>query len=128
MESIDDRSSIISQFYEVAGLEQDSETANVNSLLSTSDWDLSVAISRYFDNGFDLVRSHSSNAGNTTHSTAFDQFDQSESNHLTQRHESFNNPVNLQNQMLLDNMLPRLPRAPPITNQWHFEIGMHMSK
>lgn len=117
----EDSEDIISQFKSIAGLD-DSSDENIRNLLTVHNSDLNNAISSYFDTGFDSIQSSSGAQVHEEEST------------LRQRRESFpgrsnrdDSIVNLQNQMFLDNYLPKLPRAPRISNHWQLEIGIHSS-
>lgn len=118
----------VDQFKSITGSSTESEDDDkIIELLTVHDFDLNNAISTYFDSGFDSI-------GNSSAINQHDEID----NELTHRHSHHQNdtpdvsleqrgPVNLQHQMFFDSLLPKLPKAPVISNGWQLEVGIHTS-
>ncbi|RLV91947.1 UBX domain-containing protein 2 [Spathaspora sp. JA1] len=118
----------ITQFKSIVGIEDNEQDDKVERLLVLHEYNLNNAISTYFDSGFEMAESHSS--GVQTHQED-DQF-------LHHRQHTppippppaapaRDNIVNLQHQMFMDNLIPRFPKAPTISNGWQLEVGIHTS-
>lgn len=118
----DERKDLISQFQAITGLGPEEETENIHKLLRVNDWNLNNSISTYFDSKFASVESQLISSG-------FEELDNQDNNtHLS--HRSFgdrDNVMNLQSQFALDSFLPRLPKAPRISNNWQLDVGIHSS-
>lgn len=118
----DERKELISQFQAITGLGPEEETESIHKLLRVNDWNLNNSISTYFDSKFTSVESQLVSSG-------FEELDNQDNNtHLS--HRSFgdrDNVMNLQSQFALDSFLPRLPKAPRISNNWQLDVGIHSS-
>lgn len=121
-ELTDERRELVSQFQSITGLGPEEETENICRLLGINDWNLNNAISTYFDSKFASVQSQLTSSG----------FESLEADsglaHLSHRNVGDrDNIVNLQSQLALDSFLPRLPKAPRISNNWQLDIGIYSS-
>lgn len=119
----------VDEFKSITGSSTDSENDDkIIEFLTVHDFDLNNAISTYFDSGFDSI-------GNSSAINQHDEID----NQVTHRHSHHHQnetpdvsldqsgPVNLQHQMFFDSLLPKLPKAPVISNGWQLEVGIHTS-
>lgn len=132
----DTRRDLIEQFRSITGLEGDSDS-NITDLLTVNGWNLNNSISIYFDTGFDLISAgvnpnqeysqqlpiETPNDGNTGGISS--GVEEHESN-LYHREDS-RSVLNLQSELFFDNYIPKLPKAPKISNHWHLEIGLNLS-
>ncbi|CAI5759199.1 unnamed protein product [Candida verbasci] len=118
----------IDTFKAVSGIEDDENLENIINLLSINDFNLNNAISTYLDSGFESL-------GNTPiaegMSSSIDVHDDAQNEQILHsrngRHFSPNEIVNLQNQLFMDSFIPKLPKAPLISNGWQLEVGIHSS-
>lgn len=113
---------LISQFQVITGLGPEEETENIHKLLRVNDWSLNNSVSTYFDSKFVSVESQLISSG-------FESIDNEDSG-ARLSHRPFgdrDNVMNLQSQFALDSFLPRLPKAPRISNNWQLDIGIHSS-
>lgn len=133
--------SLVDEFTLVSGLNDDNGDNSVQEkivqLLTIYDWDLNNAVMNYFDSGFESINqptipSHPSPPQSipqydSTH-TGAERYEDSGFD-LHHRHGSTGGGgvTNLQNQMFLDDFIPRLPKAPKISNYWSLELGIHTS-
>ncbi|ODV78030.1 uncharacterized protein CANTADRAFT_7494 [Suhomyces tanzawaensis NRRL Y-17324] len=119
--------SVIEQFKAITGLEGDEHDELASRLLSIHNNDLNNALSQYFDSGFDAIdlQSPPDNSGVNEAPTAFTSgVEAHETEDIHRRHSEV---VNLQSQMFMDALMPRLPKAPRISSSWHLEVGIHAS-
>lgn len=113
-------------FFAVTGATRDSEAeSHARHLLDAHSGDLNGAVSSFFDSGFDVSLSRIDSPPNVAASGA--EVHNEEAAHLSHRH-NHSEPVNLQSQMYLDDLMPRLAKAPRIQNHWQLEIGLHLSQ
>ncbi|TID29945.1 hypothetical protein CANINC_001456 [Pichia inconspicua] len=112
---------ILCQFKEITDYDStnDDEHAKVLRLLTVCNWNLETAIARFFDNDFPhLFDDHlldTSGHINEPISTNFEEI-------ATRLNDP---PINLMSTPFSnDILLPRLPRALPITNKWKFQAGL----
>ncbi|KAL6450287.1 UBX2 UBX domain-containing protein 2 [Candida maltosa Xu316] len=112
-------------FKSITGISNDTDDEKIAQLLILNDYNLNNAISTYFDSGFDTI-------GASSAVNVHDEID----NNLTHRHNSNHDNdetphsrdlMNLQHQMFYDSFLPKLPKAPVISNGWQLEVGIHTS-
>lgn len=105
---------------EFATLIGSDDTDKIARLLEVYDWDLNGAAGAYFDTGFESIDHRPAPVAEApVHSGA----ELHEHLDLSHRGEL----ANLQSQMILDDFLPRLPKAPRIPNRWPLEVGLHVS-
>lgn len=118
----DEQKELISQFQTITGLGPEEETENIHKLLRVNDWNLNNSISTYFDSKFASVESQLVSSG-------FEALDNDDNGtHLSHRAlGDRDNLMNLQSQFALDSFLPRLPKAPRISNNWQLDVGIHSS-
>ncbi|CUM64656.1 uncharacterized protein PRCAT00002265001 [Priceomyces carsonii] len=109
---------LLSEFKTITGLDDENDD-KIKRLLTINDNNLNNAVSGYFEHGFTSVES----SGVEVHEEASEVRQRNVSRNGS-RHDSV---VNLQNQLFLDNFLPKLPMAPRISNHWQLEIGLHSS-
>ncbi|CAK7895020.1 hypothetical protein CAAN1_05S01156 [[Candida] anglica] len=125
MDITESQSEKIQQFRDITGLDSTSEADNVTNLLRINDWNLNNAVSIYFDSGFESI---TSNTGVEEMIESDQQQSAFNESNVSHRHEDSRSVVNLQSELFLDNYIPKLPKAPKISNQWQLEIGLHMSQ
>lgn len=121
-----DHQSLVSEFTSIIGETpgNDEVTPKIIQLLSSNGWDLNISLLKYFDNGFDSLSSAPIEEANpfTSSSEVY------EDNAFNLSHRNNRNvATNLQTQMFLDDLIPRLPKAPKISNHWSLELGIHSS-
>lgn len=103
-------------------LDDDEITAKAIALLSRHSFNLNNAVLAYFDSGLDAVEPQS------------DPFDEAlpigeeSSASGLERFESSAIHRNLQSEFAMDSFLPRLLKAPRITNAWQFDLGVYLSR
>lgn len=103
------------EFTSITGLEiSDDETvAKVIGLLDHHDYNLNNAVLAYFDTGLDLPPQPETPIAEASGASTVDSS-------VTRR--------SIQEDFAFDLWLPRLPKAPRLSNQWQFELGIHLSK
>ena len=138
---------VISQFKVIAGLESDDSPSDtddkIHRLLTVHDHDLNNAILTYLESGFDTVESTTTNGSAIGASSAIDAREiediggtsdnyqedggVGELIHRSASTRTRNEYVNLQSQMFLNSLMPRLPKAPQISTRWQLDVGIHSS-
>lgn len=112
----------LSEFAAVTGISLDEPEVLVKAqaLLSRHNQNLNNAVLAFFENGLDspdpqeLVPIETiADTGNNASGA--------------ERHESFPVHRNLQHEFHYHSLLPRFPKAPRISNNWQFELGIHVS-
>lgn len=116
----------VDEFKALTGLLKEEKTEEVIKLLTINDWNLNNCAINYFDNGFESINesNHQQESNQQQESHDFERFDHE---NTSLHHRTGSSNMNLQSQMLLDDFLPRLPKAPRISNNWTFELGIHKS-
>ncbi|KAI5970325.1 hypothetical protein CANMA_000678 [Candida margitis] len=141
----------LEQFKVIAGLESDDSSsdtdAKIHRLLTVHDHDLNNAILTYLESGFDTVESARTHLQNDIGSSSAidtreiedingggyhdnDDGDDEAVGELIHRSASTRTRgeyVNLQSQMFLNSLMPRLPKAPQISTRWQLDVGIHSS-
>lgn len=148
--SSSDNQEVISQFKIIAGLESDDSSGDIDnkihSLLTVHDDNLNNAILTYLESGFDTVDSANANIQNDIgsssavdtreieningHGVDDDYQDDGGIGELIHRSSSTRTRgeyVNLQSQMFLNSLMPRLPKAPQISTRWQLDVGIYSS-
>lgn len=121
-----DQSDPLEAFFAVTGATRDAESeSRALHLLDAHTGDLNGAVSTFFDSGFEVPSTRIESPPNVAASGL--EVHNEDAAHLSHRHAN-NDPVNLQSQMFMDDLLPRLPKAPRIQNHWQLEIGLHLSQ
>ncbi|KAK6455298.1 secretion lowering protein [Scheffersomyces xylosifermentans] len=134
---------LFDQFKAISGIDNDENDEKVAQLLIVNEFNLNNAISHYFDTGFESIEQHppaigsasSTNASDSNIANSFasgiDAHDEQQSELHNRREHGFHNAqdniMNLQQQLFVDNFIPRLPKAPRISNNWQLEVGIHTS-
>lgn len=116
MESLSEaQRSQYAEFTSITGIEvSDDETvAKVLALLDHHDYNLNNAVLAYFDTGLDLPPPPEIPLAESSGASTMDSS-------VTRR--------SIQEDFVFDLWLPRLPKAPRLSNQWQFELGIHLSK
>lgn len=115
MPTTPDLENVLGEFVTVTGISLDDpeNVEKARALISRHGLNLNNAVLDYFENGLNHVPSEPI----------------SESVALTgaERFESSVVHRNLQDEFDLTSFLPQLPKAPRITNNWQFELGIHVS-
>ncbi|CAH2353475.1 hypothetical protein CLIB1423_11S00518 [[Candida] railenensis] len=132
----DTRRDLIEQFRAVTGLAEDSD-ANITDLLTVNGWNLNNSISVYFDTGFDSISAGVNPNQEYSHQSPIEPSDDGNTGGVSsgvEEHESTlyhredsRSVSNLQSELFFDNYIPKLPKAPKISNHWHLEIGLNLS-
>ncbi|KAK6200942.1 secretion lowering protein [Scheffersomyces amazonensis] len=101
---------------------------NVITLLSINDFNVNNAINAFFESGFTSITERTRTPANTF-SSSVDVHDQDQHDTTANHHRSNSSHqfMNLQSQLLAENLLPRLPKAPKISNGWQIEVGIQSS-
>ncbi|KAI5965861.1 uncharacterized protein KGF55_001224 [Candida pseudojiufengensis] len=141
---------LIEQFKLIIGFEANDDSgendidSKITRLLTIHDYNLNNSISTYFDSQFETIESINSinNESETGISTSIeareieeligsdDQENGGEIGELIHRSTSSNTRgefVNLQSQMFMNSMMPRLPKAPTIPMRWQLDVGLYSS-
>lgn len=91
------------------------------ALLSHHGFNLNNAVLAFFDTGLDLPP-------DPEPILEVSPFDDVATTSGTERFESSIIHRNLQDEFAKDYLLPKLPKAPRISNKWQFDLGIHMSR
>lgn len=148
---------LIEQFKAVTDISTDENDANITNLLRVHDYNVNNAISTYFDSGFTSVAGNhvssslsnpesntsssaaseyspaddvllpSSSSGVASSGAAVHDLEDNSSRHRSTRRTSFQT-VNLQHQLYYDSFMPKLPRAPKLSNHWQLAFSLHTSR
>jgi UBX domain-containing protein 2 len=134
-----DEQTVLEQFAEITDYNRDTEFTKVKRLLMVCNWNLEIAIARYFDNDFpELLDDNDLNSLKINDEISRSQSNSSNSNTLSNfvphysRSPSIPPPIlnngPLQSNFMLpfpdDTFLPKLQRAMPISNNWKFQAGL----
>lgn len=104
----------------------DTETEQkVVTLLENHSFNLNNSVLSFFENGIENVVSNRRHASPPSPSP---QEDQAFASGLSVYENSGPIHRNLQDEFVLDHLLPKLPKAPKISNTWQFDLGIHMSR
>ncbi|KAI5958646.1 hypothetical protein KGF57_002491 [Candida theae] len=144
----------LDQFKVIAGLESSDNSSDVDDkihrLLTVHDFDLNNAILTYLESGFETVESANLNnrsdrgassaidpreiegingygGGGTGDGIIQDDGGIGELIHRSASTRTRSEYVNLQSQMFLNSLMPRLPKAPQISTRWQLDVGIHSS-
>lgn len=114
-----EQNQILTQFKEITNYDDtnEEEHSKILRLLTVCNWNLETAIARFFDNDFpQLFDDHPVNTSpNPPTPINFDEF-------ATRLNDP---PLSTMTSSFQTNvLLPRLPRALPITNKWKFQAGL----
>ncbi|EGW35774.1 uncharacterized protein SPAPADRAFT_64855 [Spathaspora passalidarum NRRL Y-27907] len=125
-----DQQEAVVQFKSITGIENDENDDKVLRLLVIHEYNLNNAISTYFDSGFEMAETANTySSGAQVHHDG--QLHNRERTASPPRHSptppARDNIMNLQQQMFMDNLMPRFPKAPTISNGWQLEVGIHTS-
>lgn len=145
---------LIEQFKAVTDISSDDNDEDISNLLRVHDYNMNNAISTYFDSGFTSVSGSNRNevrdsreSSDTSvsvneYSPAVDadvilpstsgiasgaSFHDIEDNTSRQRRPSFQT-VNLQHQLYYDSFMPKLPKAPKLSNHWQLGLSLYNSR
>lgn len=95
--------------------------AKAAALLSHHGFNLNNAVLGFFESGLDLPPAPEP----IPEPSPFDDVAAASG---TERFETAAIHRNLQDEFAMDHFLPKLPKAPRISNKWHFDLGIHMSR
>lgn len=145
----EEQKQMVEQFEAIAGIGRDDETASkVAQMLRIFGWNLNNAVSDYFDRQFDaletpLSRGAEPDGVSTSGVEAFDtdiaQLSRREAHDgnqfifrpsmddMSTSFSQSDHTVNLQDQFIYEGLIPKLPRAPRISNNWQLDLGIHSS-
>lgn len=113
---------LLSEFAEISGvsLEEPEVTEKAKSLLARHGHNLNNAILDFFENGLDSAA--------RLDPVPIENIAQAENTASgAERYESAPVHRNLQHEFHYHSFLPRFPKAPRISNNWQFELGIHAS-
>lgn len=118
----------LNEFVIITGVSlDDPDTATkAHALLTRHNFNLNNAILAFFDHGLELPSpAPSSNASSSDlpESAAFSPFDAASTS--TSRAPTYRN---FQDDFVAELLVPRLPKAPRISNKWQMELGIHVSQ
>lgn len=116
-----DHQTKVDEFKSITGSDDDSNSQIIR-LLQINDWDLNNSIVTFFESGF-LQESpiETIPSTNNTHSSAIDDTSSAFSqDHLSHRYSTLSSSF--------EDLIPKLPFAPRISNSWQLEIGINASK
>lgn len=146
-----DNQEAFEQFKIIAGLGSDDSSSDVddkiNRLLTIHDHDLNNAILTYLESGFETVESAQVNTQKDTGTSSAIDPREIEGNgtgtgggenddddggigeliHRSASTRTRGDYVNLQSQMFLNSLTPRLPKAPQISTRWQLDVGIYSS-
>lgn len=91
------------------------------ALLSHHGFNLNNAVLAFFDSGLDLPPEPET-------IPEISPFEDAAASSGAERFEGSAVHRNLQDEFAMDHFLPKLPKAPRISNKWQFELGIHMSR
>lgn len=114
----EEKKHLLEEFKSITGLESDDE--KIISLLTINDFNLNNSISNYFDSGFDSLETNQSTTGAEVLDTDNGVSQLRHRNTMHQEHD-------IQRELFLNMYMPKLPKAPRITNQWQLDIGIYSS-
>lgn len=109
----------------------DDDLAKVIRLLDIHDWDLNNSISSFFDSGFVTESNYASantplaeeTIGASSYSSGVDVHESDIHSNVHSARTS-----SLQTSMYMEDLMPKLPFAPKISNNWQLEIGINLSR
>ncbi|CAK9439834.1 uncharacterized protein LODBEIA_P39340 [Lodderomyces beijingensis] len=117
--------------------EQEDVKLKISRLLTIHDYDVNNAVSTYFDTGFESVENpaftptaEESSASTSALDTSgfLDAIPDEEMTHRSSSSSSARREmINLQNQMIMNSLIPRLPKAPQISMRWQLDVGIYSS-
>lgn len=114
------------QFKSISGVTGSDDDDKVRLLLTNHQYNLNNALSIYFDSGFDSLNQTSVTTGADFHE------DDTELNRRRHHEPTPDNSLsaeftNLQSQMFMQDLIPKLPKANKILNKWQLELGIYAS-
>ncbi|KAK6461912.1 secretion lowering protein [Scheffersomyces coipomensis] len=133
------------QFKLITGLtDNEDDNDNIISLLAFNEYNVNHAINAFFESGFDSLQYHTPNVvpatPNSTNvesersrtpletfSSGIDIHDEISNIHNRRHSNNMHTTSNLQQQFFMENLIPRLPKAPRISNGWQLDVGIHTS-
>lgn len=120
-----DNEQLIQEFKTITNSEDDE---NVRNLLIINDWNLNNAIMTFFDTGFETVNQPQSII-NHRHDTDNDHGENTFENIESTARSSGSDPFTYSTAQSfeLQDLIPRLPFAPRISNNWQYQIGIYNS-
>lgn len=118
----DEQRSVLDEFALITNVSlDDQERANKSViLLQNHSFNLNNAVLSYFENGLDNVVRNPTPEVVPTPEELFASG--------AERFESTAVHRNLHDEFVMDSFLPKLPKAPKISNHWQFDLGIHMSR
>lgn len=132
----DEKKLTVDEFKAISGVELDDDLSKVIQLLSVNDWNLNNAIGNYFDSGFLPEQRQSGGNEDIIDSSSADPFGASSSVDVHDSNSGLSNRqstrrsseyMNLSNSFELNDLIPRLPNAPKILNNWQIDVGIYSS-
>lgn len=113
----------VDEFLIITGTDaQDPDTSTkVAALLSHHGFNLNNAVLAFFDTGLEVPEPPQEIPQDSP-------FDDIAATSGAERFESTVIHRNLQDEFSMDHFLPKLPKAPHISNKWQFDLGIHMSR
>ncbi|PSK41423.1 hypothetical protein C7M61_001105 [Candidozyma pseudohaemuli] len=118
----DEQKSVLDEFVAITNVSLEDEDKAEKSviLLQNHSFNLNNAVLSFFESGLDNVQRNPTPIEEPTPldslASGFERF---ESNAVHR---------NLHDEFVLDHLLPKLPKAPKISNHWQFDLGIHMSR
>lgn len=112
----------VEEFVSITGIDvlQPGNSAKAAALLAHHNFNLNNAVLAFFESGLELPEPEI-----IPEPSPFDDFA------ATSGAERFESSVihrNLQDEFAMDHFMPKLPKAPRLSNKWQFDLGIHMSR
>ncbi|ODV87106.1 hypothetical protein CANARDRAFT_174204 [[Candida] arabinofermentans NRRL YB-2248] len=121
-----DQESQLVQFKEFTSYDESNEHDKVVRLLTVCNWNLEIAVARYFDNDFPtLFDDHPITPGTSSPPITIDQQQQQQQQQPINREIPLPPPqaIAFDHYPFLD-LIPKLPKAIPIQNRWKNQVGL----
>ena len=122
---------LVDEFKQITGEEQEEKLDKIVSLLRLFDWDLNNAVSSYLDNQFKTVEE--TQGSSSSYARSGNEESGNEESGLNYRGREdptrgeLRQYMNMQTQFMYEDFIPRLPRAPKISNKWQIDVGIYSS-
>lgn len=123
---------IFEQFKNISGINGSENDDKLRLLLESHDYNLNNALSVYFDSGFESLNQASVTTGVDFHEEET-ELSRRRQHELTPDLDSFTSAnqssefTNLQSQMFMQDLIPKLPKASKISNKWQLDLGIYAS-
>lgn len=117
---------LVDEFKRITGEEHEEKLDKIVALLRLFDWDLNNAVSSYLDNQFKTVEDTQGSSSSYARGSGEESGLNYRGREDTSRGE-LRQYMNMQTQFMYEDFIPRLPRAPKISNKWQIDVGIYSS-